>query len=76
MTDQYTSELEKQNEELRQKLATTQLELEKSQAALRKYLKGHVDSVAADLVSVQPMTAPTGQVHWIGHKAKKPLWTR
>lgn len=59
MTDQYTSELEKQNEDLRQKLAATQKELEETKAKLEKWRSSYGKSLN-DLVGVQPMTGPPG----------------
>ena len=65
----YTKQLEQQNEELREKLAATQKELEETKAKLNKWNSGY-NTALNELVSVQPMTAPVGQVHWIGYREK------
>ena len=68
----YEKQLEQQNDELRQKLAATQKELEETKAKLAKWTAGYNQSIN-DLVSVQPMTAPIGKSFWIGSSVKKAL---
>jgi hypothetical protein len=55
----YEKHLEAQNEELRQKLAATQKELEETKFKLKRYTINFNKNLN-DLVSVQPMMEPAG----------------
>lgn len=54
----YEKHLEKQNEELREKLAITEAKLQMAEDKLKKFMASYSQSIN-DLVSVQPMVVPT-----------------
>ena len=65
----YTKQLEEQNEQLQKKLADTEKQLADANAELHK-LKNPWATVLNELVSVQPMTAPVGNVYAMRYKVK------